>query len=877
MSRLKLRLSQDHKMKDDFQEQAIANPKSVFSFSNTRFSILTSRFIRIEYSPNGFFEDRPSQQFWYRNQPAPSMDAVISKDSLHLETEHLVLDYHDSPCGLSAENLSILIKDTNIEFHYGDPNPGILPGTTRTLDETKGPIRLQPGFLSRSGWVLLDDTKSLIFNSSGWIQPRPKNDGYQDLYFLASGYAYKSAMQDYQRIAGSVPLIPRFMLGNWWSRFWEYSQADVKELVLKFRNLQIPLSVFVLDMDWHTTKTGNACTGWTGFSWNRSLFPDPKELLEWLHQQGLTVTLNLHPAEGIFPHEERYAAAAKALRCDPSRQTPIKFNIADEKFASVYFDELLHPLEDEGVDFWWLDWQQGGTSEIPALDPLWWLNYLHFFDAGRDGKKRPVIFSRWGGAGNHRYPIGFSGDTIISWEALAFQPYFTATSANVAYGWWSHDIGGHMRGMEDPELYIRWLQLGILSPILRIHCGKDIFIDHQPWAFSAEVLKIARNLLQFRHALIPYLYSMVRRNEEEGIPICTPLYYNWAEEDNAYLATNQYMFGSQVMAAPITVPMEADLGLSRQAVWFPPGTWFNLFSGECSHGPAWVIQHKVLDEMCTFAKSGAIIPLQPVKGWGGIANPEEIELLLFPGEDGDFNLYEDDGVSMDYKQSHYCQTCFHSHTSGNTFSITVQPTVGNTNLIPKKRTYTFLLRGVAASLQHTLNINGKKHLAASHFDENTHTYQVGPVSLENQQTLNLTISASQSLLAPIQPREKTLFQFLKIAKMETMTKNKIYKRYPSLQKNIHNLFNLNPSLSENQALGLLETLSGAGYSIFTDPKKKRYLVLANPEDQPGFQYQLDSFSSSRKVPPKGIILPISSDETKKIKVDYFGLITKEID
>lgn len=876
MSRLKSKLSLDHKMKDNFQEQATANPKSVFFFPNSRFSILTSRLIRIEYSPAGLFEDRPSQAFWFRSQPTPQMDVVASKDSLHLETDHLVLNYQFSPIGLTSENLKIRIKDTNTEFHYGDPNPGILPGTARTLDETKGPICLQPGFISRSGWVLLDDTESLVFNSSGWIEPRAKNDDYRDLYFLASGNNYKAAMRDYQKIAGRVPLIPRFMLGNWWSRFWEYSQDDVKTLVTKFRDLQIPLSVFVLDMDWHITETGNACTGWTGFSWNHALFPDPKELLEWLHQQGLAVTLNLHPAEGIFPHEERYAAVAEALGLDPSQQTPIRFDIANARFASIYFDELLHPLEEEGVDFWWLDWQQGSTSEIPALDPLWWLNHLHFLDLGRDGKKRPVIFSRWGGPGNHRYPIGFSGDTIISWEALAFQPYFTATSANAAYGWWSHDIGGHMRGMEDPELYIRWLQFGVLSPILRIHSGKDIFTDHQPWAFGAEVLRLSKNLLQFRHALIPYLYSMAKRNEQDGLPICTPLYYEWPEEENTYLTANQYMFGSEILSAPITAPMKADLGLSRQAIWFPPGDWFDFFSGERIRGPKWEIQYKALEEIPMFAKAGALIPLQPNKGWGGISNPAEIDLLIFPGKDGKFDLYEDDGTSTDYENGHFCFTKYLSHSTENSLTITVEPSAGERGLIPEKRIYNFLLRGVSEPYHHTLTIDGQTQRAAGSYDEPTLTYLIGPVSLGNHQRLTLTIAAHQPILAPARPIERALLKLLKAAKMETMSKRKIYNIRQELEVDISKIKKLNLSLTEDQLISIIETITGAGCSIFTNPGGMRSLILANPKSLPGFQYQITASGIQGTVPTDGISMTIPSTPGWEIRVDYFGLVTKQV-
>jgi alpha-glucosidase (family GH31 glycosyl hydrolase) len=207
------------------------------------------------------------------------------------------------------------------------------------------------------------------------------------------------------------------------------------------------LSVCIVDMDWHVTDTGNQSSGWTGYTWNRALFPDPPAFIAELHRRGLKTALNLHPAEGIHPHEAQYAALARALGLDPEAQEPIPFNIVDPDFTRHYFELLHHPQEADGVDFWWMDWQQGELTGLPGLDPLWWLNHLHFYDLGRDDRKRPFVFSRWGGLGNHRYPIGFSGDTVVSWDSLAFQPRFTATAANVNYGWWSHDIGGHMGGL----------------------------------------------------------------------------------------------------------------------------------------------------------------------------------------------------------------------------------------------------------------------------------------------------------------------------------------------------------------------------------------------------------------------------------------------
>ena len=126
---------------------------------------------------------------------------------------------------------------------------------------------------------------------------------------------------------------------------------------------------------------------------------------------------------------------------DPATKKYVPFDIANKKFATNYMDLLHHPLEKQGIDFWWLDWQQKMTTSLPGVSPTWWLNYVHFTDQEREGK-RPLLFHRWGGLGNHRYQIGFSGDTVSVWDSLAFQPWFTATAANVGYAYWSHDIGG---------------------------------------------------------------------------------------------------------------------------------------------------------------------------------------------------------------------------------------------------------------------------------------------------------------------------------------------------------------------------------------------------------------------------------------------------
>ena len=160
-------------------------------------------------------------------------------------------------------------------------------------------------------------------------------------------------------------MLPRYALGNWWSRYFEYTEDSYKELMGQFEREGIPFSVAVIDMDWHLVqidpKYGD---GWTGFTWNQELFPDPERFLRWLHEKGMHTTLNLHPAQGIQAHEKCYPEAAKALGVDAASEEPVKFDFTDSAFIKAYFKYGCYPHEEIGVDFWWIDWQQGSRTKL---------------------------------------------------------------------------------------------------------------------------------------------------------------------------------------------------------------------------------------------------------------------------------------------------------------------------------------------------------------------------------------------------------------------------------------------------------------------------------------------------------------------------------
>lgn len=661
-----------------------------------RFTVLTSRLIRMEYAPDGIFEDRPTQIVACRDFLAPDYRVWHTDGGgIEIHTEHVSVFYDGqafSAHGLWAENRSEC-RGIYCTWHFGDTLAENLGGTARTLDRADGAVPIENGIQSRlQGFSILDDSHSFVLTEDGWFAPRACNG--HDLYFFSYGYAYRQALKDYFHLCGPTPLLPRYALGNWWSRFHAYSDVEYLALMDRFAAEGVPLSVAVVDMDWHITNPEGG-KGWTGYAWDRSLFPDPPAFLQKLHGRGLKTTLNLHPAEGVQTHEEVYPAMAEALGKDAKRGQRIPFDPGDRMFMRAYFDLLHRPREAEGVDFWWVDWQQGTTATVAGLDPLWALNHLHTQHSTRGGK-RGLILSRYAGPGSHRYPIGFSGDSVISWRSLQFQPYFTATAANIGYGWWSHDIGGHAYGKRDDELQVRWLQLGVFSPVLRLHSTSNPFCGKEPWRYGDEVRGIMDEYLRLRHRLIPYLYSMNHRCHREGEPLVQPMYYAYPQVDEAYRVPNQYLFGSELMVAPITQPMDTEARLASVTAWLPEGTWFDCCNGLRIEGNRKIALWRSLSQMPVLAKAGAILPLtgELESRQNGVELPQSLEIRVFGGADGDFALYEDDGETMAYEAGEKAVTRFALRwRMENTTRFTMRAD-GGKPFLPKRRDYVIAFLGV---------------------------------------------------------------------------------------------------------------------------------------------------------------------------------------
>lgn len=672
--------------------------ENIVQKNKLRLSLLTSCLVRIEWSDTGSFVDNPSQKVWFRNFSKVPFFMQNTDNGFYVETEKLIIRYNN------AENLrdSVYIKlkspcaswnviTGRVEgWRYGDKIYA-LPGTARTLDNTDGQVELEDGIISRNGFSVLDDSDSCIIMEDGTVVPR-KETNSKDIYFFAYGHDYKKCLSDYFTLTGKTPLLPRWALGNWWSRYHKYSQQEYLALMEDFKKRGIPLSVAMIDMDWHLTQIDSSIgSGWTGYTWNKEYFPKPKDFLTELHEKyNLKVSLNIHPAEGIGRHEVQYNDMVKVLGLEEDGKT-ILFDFTNTKFIEAYFDTLLGYLEKDGVDFWWIDWQQGTTTSTKNLDPLWLLNHYHYLDNSKNGN-RPLILSRYAGPGSHRYPVGFSGDTVISWKSLALQPYFTFCASNIGYGWWSHDIGGHMLGTYDEELQVRWAQFGVFSPIMRLHSSSSRFNHKEPWNYDENAYSIIKKYMVLRHKMLPYLYTMNVRFSKTGEPLISPMYYSYPEENEAYNVTNEYMFGSELVCAPITSPAIKELNMAKVKVWLPNGTFTDIFTGVTYSGGKVVNMYRHLSEFPLLLKPAGIFVMQSESQIEKMNElPSELELYVANDSANEtsssFVLTEDDGESVNVSDSAFCKTNF-SMKTGKTSVLEISKAEGNTSLLPAERKYT---------------------------------------------------------------------------------------------------------------------------------------------------------------------------------------------
>lgn len=254
-----------------WETRPVARKENIVIGEKWRFTVLTSRLIRMEYSGRGIFEDRPSQSVFYRDFPAVPFTSSSEGSTLRIETEDLMLLY-ETGRPFAEDTLSVsLKKEPASAWHYGDEFED-LGGTCQTLDNIDGEVPLERGICSRYGFSVMDDSDTLVIEKNDWVTVRTPDT--RDLYFWGYGYDYISAVQDFYHLTGEPPMLPAYALGNWWSRYYDYTQQEYLDLMDHFSREDIPFTVAIIDMDWHKVKIPAELQeehyiGWlpVGYSW----------------------------------------------------------------------------------------------------------------------------------------------------------------------------------------------------------------------------------------------------------------------------------------------------------------------------------------------------------------------------------------------------------------------------------------------------------------------------------------------------------------------------------------------------------------------------------------------------------------------------------
>ena len=530
--------------------------------------------------------------------------------------------------------------------------------------------------------------------------------GELDYYFMY-GPSFKQIMQDYTSLTGTSPLLPRaamgLHIGTYSGGTWGFeditSQYYVVVLAKKFRELGIPADLLHLDSTWRIFGKVNG-KGGTSFEWRQPGFPNPKAMFDSLyalHYQ--MVGLHIRPRIDNGNLKNYLDIAREKGYTFPESGRPGDFpNFFDQKAVDWWWENCLKPLADMGCKFVKTD--EGSAfgrvgnelvdktgpqgKQIASLHNLFPIAYAKapFLKFQEFNHQRGLNHTREGYAGIQRYPFIFAGDWPSLWQY--FKPVIRA-GLNIGLSGvpaWANCMGGFEQ-VADPELYVRWCQFGMFSPIAHLF-GMEHPNYKEPWRYGAEAQTIFSRYDKLRYRLIPYLYSAYYESYLSGSPVMQALVFGYPLDVNTYNIDDQYLFGDQMMICPVTVK-----GAKSRTVYLPDGDWIDYWTGEKFSGKSNILVLTPLAKLPIFVKAGAIIPMQPDMQYFGEKPIDPVTLDIYPSGNSSATLYEDDGLSLNYQKGEFAKTNIQCLVQDSGVTVIILPSEGNFTVAD--RNYTLLL------------------------------------------------------------------------------------------------------------------------------------------------------------------------------------------
>ena len=633
----------------------IASNRNIVKGKNYRFTILTPRLIRIEYNVHGQFEDRATSLVVNRLFQDNRFTVNDSNVALTITTEYFTLTYvKEKP--IASNSIKVSVNGTDKEWYPGHKEVRNVGSIAYSLDDLDGNLKLAKGLYSLDGFALIDDSKNFVIDNGVFV---PRNETI-DLYLFVYRADLGLCLQDYFTLTGYPPMIPRYALGCWWYKNDRYNMYDIDNVIKNFNDNKIPISTFILGEKWHNSVEN--------YNYDSSLF-DINAMNTYYQSKLQRFGLTINPTLPININDPLYNEIVKFI---PSNNNLVSFIPLNNMTISGYLNIVVNNLINSGVKIFNIDY----NNPKDKLG-LFLLNHYHYVIANMN--ERGVILSRNPGIAPHRYPVIYSGKTKVSWDTLKCLATYNNNAANMGVCWQAHAIGGWYSGAENAELFLRYIQFGVFSPIFLLAGEYGKYYKREPWRWNQLILNIIRDYMQLRNKLVPYIYNESYTYHKYGVPLVQPLYYKYPKIYDEPNYVNQYFFGSKIMISPIVKKRNIEMNRVVQRVFVPTGVWYDYSSGKKYQGNNYYVGFYKNEDYPIFVKEGSIIPMSL-----DMNNelPVNMEIQVFPAENGlygNYELYEDDGMSLKVNKN-YMITKMNLDKVDNGYTFVMKRKDGNVNI-----------------------------------------------------------------------------------------------------------------------------------------------------------------------------------------------------
>ncbi len=638
---------------------------NIITLGKVRFSVLSPRLIRIEYSEKGVFEDRATSLVSNRHFDKMPFGIVESETTIQINTGVFTLTYvKNSP--IKVNRIKAILNGTKVEWNPSSNEVKNLRSINYSLDDGEEKIVLDKGLYSLEGYSLLNDSKSLVLNEQDNFVSR---DNAFDYYLFMYGSDFEGALRDYFTLTGYPEMIPRYALGAWWYKNDAYKEEDISFLVNSFMQNDIPLSVFIL---------GESLIN--GYKANINI----NNVYNYLKNNNIKLGMTINPTAYF----------------DNNKNSFIPFS---NNKISLYSKNIIDNYSNLGIEIFSINYNNRLDKEN-----LWKLDHYHSGNLKMKGK-RTIILSRNHNIAMHRYPIMWSGKTKVNWNILNLLPRYNLQGYNMGISYIAHPIGGYYGGNEDDELYLRYIQFACFSPIFLMASEKGQYYKREPWKWNYILRSHITFYINLRYKLIPYLYSESYRYHKDGKGLVKPFYFDYPKVLDEPLYQNQYFLGDNFFVAPITERKNRVINRVFKKVFVPKGIWFDFLKGKKYIGDKSYNSFYRDEDYPVFVKAGSIIPIN-----NNLKEviPNTLELLIYPLDNGIYNLYEDDGFSYTYEKGLYMITNFSYEYKKDDYTLTIKKLEGK-NLLSRRN---YLLRFKNIRNIQQINIDDKMVKYNSYYD-----------------------------------------------------------------------------------------------------------------------------------------------------------------